>query len=104
VAVASLHFDGSHTRPCGLGPGGFAGGLVPAEPAHLARGGPDVKARPGAGFLAGKRAPDFTLRQKPRAATRCQERGFRELVFALSEPPGTGRNDPNRRFPAGALP
>src|SRR5689334_22775377 len=55
MAVASLHFDGGHTRPCGLGPGGSPGS-GPAEPAHLARGGPDVKARPGTGFLAGNRA------------------------------------------------
>src|SRR5689334_19974220 len=25
MAVASLHFDGGHTRPCGLGPGGSPG-------------------------------------------------------------------------------
>src|SRR5215472_7797674 len=63
VAVAGLHFDGSRTRPCGLGPGGSPG-LNPAEPAHLARGGPDVKARPAPVFPreTGRRTPNIRQR------------------------------------------
>src|SRR6516225_7165171 len=91
VAVASLHFDGSRTRPCGLGPGGSPG-LNPAEPAHLARGGPDVKARPGARVPARDTGADV---QPKTAEVRCNLVAFEvsETSFFADQRPVRGLKD-----------